>query len=587
LKNSTLLQVKSNDTNELSGVEELKPILAVPKAYADLDFLKDEFFKRMYGKAENTLREYARAIDRLYAFMKREAIISFKDIKEEDIKAYKGELFKKGYSDVTVHYDMNALNRYCNFLIAFGLLDINPFRHAARISRPANTRKSRRYYSHHETTRRYNNFLATKYAQSIRVPYLKSLRVFLQYLESRSIKSVCSVSRETISEYIDHLWNHRDGNGAHYGIKTIAQRLQHLKIFFKFFYIEGIITFNPTKTLSVRNWMRDHTPDPRPKCISPVRKTSLFDGLFEEYMKYIKMKGYSPHTLRLYKKDLYIFFDWLGAKHIGKVSEVAKRVLQEYYKELHNYKGPDGKIWAHTTKYSNLVTIRRFFQFLLRHDYISTDPSATIELPKKERGLPTTCISDPDARKLLAVTKVSNSPFALRDKAILELLYSSAIRSTELCYLDVSDVDLENNYVKIRHAKGGKSFERVVPFGRLAHNAIKGYMLKLRPQLVKNDTPVLFLSCRGLRLCNSTMCRIVKDYAERAGIKTRVTTHSWRVGCATELLKNGVDIRYVQEQLGHHSLESTKQYVRLIPKDLKKMHNLYHPREKYYRSGGG
>ena len=549
-----------------------------------LNILKDEFFNRMKDKAHNTLNEYRRSIGRLYEFMEEEGLKSIHDLTRKDIRSFQEYLYKKLYnSSVTIHYHLKTLSRFCNFLIIFGLLNKNPFKEVAVISKPATAEKAKRYYSHEETLRRYTNYLKKKYCYRIYKQYFYSLKSFITFLETKSIKSVCSVTPEFVLEYAGYLWSYRNYYGRAYSIKTIIGKLGDLKKFYRFFHGEGLISHDPTKKLNISKFIRELLPDTRPKFVVVEKDETQFDKLFLEYKNYLKTKGYAIDTIKGYKKDLYIFFDWLDRRLIKRIEDITKPLLLDYYKELHSYKGIKQKGWSSSSRYSHLIAIRKFFQFLFRYDYINSDPTATIEMPKKEKGLPMSCIFDTEARKILNAVDLSKESLSLRDKAILELLYSSAIRSKELCYLNIDDIDFENNYIRIRHAKGGKSFERVVPFGKLAHKALKDYLTTLRPQLATNGTKILFLSYRGNRLYNNTVCKIVKTYVLKAGIKNRITTHSWRVGCATELLRDGVDIRYVQEQLGHRCLESTKLYARLIPKDLKKMHSRHHPREKYYR----
>ncbi len=179
---------------------------------------------------------------------------------------------------------------------------------------------------------------------------------------------------------------------------------------------------------------------------------------------------------------------------------------------------------------------------------------------------------------LLEAPLLSTERLKLRDKAILEMLYSTGLRSNELRSLDIEDIDYEQEMVHVRSPKGGPKYHRVVPIGKTALQYLNLYFKEERPGIDFEDSQALFLSFWGKRLRNDGVLDIVKKYVFQCGLRKRITTHSLRVTCATDMLRKGADIRYVQEHLGHERLASTQIYTRVSVKDLKRVHQKYHPR---------
>ncbi len=203
-----------------------------------------------------------------------------------------------------------------------------------------------------------------------------------------------------------------------------------------------------------------------------------------------------------------------------------------------------------------------------------------IVAPKEEQRLTRTVLTQEETMDLLKAV-LPRDPVSIRDRAILELLYACGIRTTELCNLKVSEVDLKEQTIMIVHGKGGKS--RIVPIGQYASHYIGLYLEKGRKRLLmgrRTDPGNLFLTSRGTPFSRQTINRTVIGRANRLlGGKKRITVYSMRHGAASHLIANGVDIAYVARLLGHESLETTKRYLKIEIGDLKKMHALYHPRE--------
>lgn len=570
-------------TNNLTIVEDQKTKSASSACEnIGLDVLKEEFFRRMQDKAKNTLHEYRRSIARLYCFMNKNKIETIEKLTESDIRQFQLSLFSIGNSATTVRYHIKTLRRFCNFLIRWRLLEFSPFKYCDIIPTPERITRSRRYYSHEESLRRYYNYLKKHYGYRVSKGYLDNLKAFILYLEEKDIKSVSSVKYEDLAQYAEYIWNYRSPNGKNYTPVTIRDKLEGVKKFYRIFFLEGLIDENPSKRLNIPAFLRSKLPDTRPRQLILEKNDTLFDRLVVEFKAYITTRGFAERSVKKYTRELEIFFVWLKKRCINDPKEVTKHVIMDYYKEIHNYRGIEGGGWSPSTRHNHLLIIRKFFYFLTLFDHINNNPTDYIELPKKEAGLPMSLLKDSEAKRILESIGPSKE-LALRDKAIIELLYSTAVRANELCHIEINDVDFEARQILIREPKGGKSNQRVVPFGTFADKALRDYIGHLRPKLLNGNSKALFLSKRGNMMSNNSVCDLVKEYAREAGIKNKITTHSFRVGCATEMLRNGADVRYVQTLLGHKRIETTQIYTRVNITDLKKIHKRYHPREKYYR----
>lgn len=569
--------------NELSQVEEQKPEGIGPIAGNISRYvLRQEFFGRMQDKAKNTLFEYRRSIARLYEFMNQHKIGNLADLTQENIKEFQLSLFKMGYSQTTVFYHIKTLRRFCNFLRRWRLLSFNPFQYCDIVPSPERLARSKRYYSHQESKGYYHNYLKKHYGFRVTRSYLYNLKGFIGYLEEKGIKSISSVKYENIVKYAEYIWSYRAPNGKNYTPVTIRDKLEGVKKFYRIFFIEGLIDENPAKRLNIPAFLKSKLPDTRPRQLIQDKKDTLFGRLALEFKTYITTRGFAEKTVKKYLNELELLFSWLEERQIKEPKEVNKHVIMDYYKRIHDYKGATGCGWSPSTRHNHLVVIRKFFYFLTQFDYIEKNPTDYVELPKTEAGLPMSLLKDSEAKRILESID-SSMELALRDRAIIELLYSTAVRANELCHIEIGDVDFEARQIIIRVPKGGKSKQRVVPFGTFADKTLREYIEYLRPQLVNGYSKALFLTKRGFMMNTHFLCELVKEYAAKAGIQTKITTHSFRVGCATEMLRNGADVRYVQTLLGHKRIETTQIYTRVNIEDLKRIHKRYHPREKYYR----
>lgn len=281
-----------------------------------------------------------------------------------------------------------------------------------------------------------------------------------------------------------------------------------------------------------------------------------------EYLEYLNIdKKYSNNTILSYHNDLKIYLNFLKEKSVLKVQEKDVQIFLDQERQDKN-----SRTIAHL-----LTVLNNFYQFLLKNQYLSKNPVEYIELPKLKKTLPTV-LSHKEIESLLDIELVTKYDY--RNKAMLELLYSSGLRVSELVNLTVYDVQLSENIVRII-GKGGK--ERIVPIDDYATKYLTIYMNEYRPQLMKKQiTNDLFLNNLGKKISRQAMFKIIQQIALKKGIRTHFSPHTLRHSFATHLLENGADLRSIQELLGHSSISTTQIYTH-VSNQLKKENYEYHP----------
>lgn len=300
------------------------------------------------------------------------------------------------------------------------------------------------------------------------------------------------------------------------------------------------------------------------------------------YEEHLKISSYSQGTIRQYLKDIGLFLDWcLKEKGITRIQEVTKELLRQYQNLIYAQRRlKDGKPLSLNSKYHRLINLKNFFKILVRGGIILYSPAQDLEMPRPRKDILRDTLKENEVRKILEAAKPKD-PLTIRDRAILELFYSTGMRNTELRTLKISDIDLKLEEIRIRQGKGRFGHrQRLIPLGRMAAAHLEEYLLKARPKLVGKDSPdILFVTQTGRQLHTNHVNLIVKKYAGLCGIKRRVYPHLFRHSFATHLLRRGADIRAIQEMLGHTCLDSTKVYTKVEITDLKRIHRKTHPRE--------
>lgn len=301
------------------------------------------------------------------------------------------------------------------------------------------------------------------------------------------------------------------------------------------------------------------------------------DPRIDEFLTYLRFeKGLADNTIAAYRRDLAVWQRYCSERGISP-SRAASDDLTAYLGFLRS-KGSDGAPYSPASVARMLVSLRSFHRFLVREGHATTDPTAKIGSPKRPRSIPK-AIPLEDVERL--IESPGRDKLGKRDRAILESLYGAGMRISELVNLDLDDVDLDEGTVLIRSGKGGKS--RRVPIGRAARAALGDYVTTVRPQLAsKSRVPAaaIFLNSRGSRLSRQGCWKILRRYAEMAGLEDRVSPHTLRHSFATHMLDAGADIRVVQDLLGHASLATTQVYTLVSDSKLREVYYSSHPRAR-------
>lgn len=296
----------------------------------------------------------------------------------------------------------------------------------------------------------------------------------------------------------------------------------------------------------------------------------ILKDTLEDFFHYLKIeRGLSENTLMSYRRDLNNYYTFIKEKS-NKISwNVVLR--DDITRFLYTLKD-EGKSTATIARM--ISSLRLFHQFLVRENLVENDPSLHIETPRKERKLPSVLSTD-EVEKLLNIP--INSPLDIRNKAMLEFIYATGLRVTEVVTLRVSDLHLTMGFVRCI-GKGAK--ERIVPLGDVAKEALENYLQHSRHILLKNQTGInaLFLNQHGRPLSRQGFWKILKTVARHASITKNLTPHMLRHSFATHLLENGADLRAVQEMLGHADISTTQIYTHVTQARLKDIYQEFHPR---------
>lgn len=293
------------------------------------------------------------------------------------------------------------------------------------------------------------------------------------------------------------------------------------------------------------------------------------DSLLESFVQYMAVeRGLAANTLESYERDLTAYIGFLERAGVMDVQRVNQAAITGYLQDLR----ASGR--ASATVSRNIASIRAFHSFLVREGVTEHDPAVDLSSPKLARRLPRVMTSE-EVVHLLA-QPAADSSIGVRDRAMLELLYATGLRVSELISLNVADVNLSASFLQC-FGKGSK--ERIVPFGRLAVRAVTDYVRQARAHLVKDPAQTaLFVNHVGDRLTRQGFWKIIKKYARQANIEAEITPHTLRHSFATHLLENGADLRSVQEMLGHADISTTQVYTHVTHERLREVYTRAHPR---------
>ena len=302
----------------------------------------------------------------------------------------------------------------------------------------------------------------------------------------------------------------------------------------------------------------------------------------DRYLEWMGVHAYSERTVAMSRVAINFFIDWAEERGVVRPQEVTKLILQRYQRHLYYYRQPCGKPLSFGSQHSRLSPLRGFFRWLSKQNHILYNPGADLELPRVERRLPRHVLTQSEVEAILQVPKLDDA-VGLRDRAILEVFYSTGMRRSELIGISVYDLDGERGTVRIDQGKGRK--DRIVPLGERAARWVDKYQVDLRPSLVMEpDDAILFLTHFGEPFTPQRMSQLVKGHVNNAGIGKTGACHLFRHAMATMMLENGADIRFIQQMLGHASVETTQIYTHVSIQKLKEIHNATHPGAKLERT---
>lgn len=294
-----------------------------------------------------------------------------------------------------------------------------------------------------------------------------------------------------------------------------------------------------------------------------------------EYLTWMRVHNYARTTIAGRERYLGYFTQFAGQHGIDEAEAVTFELVQDYQHRLFAHRKRDGMPLSVGTQVQRLVPVAQFFSWLRRTDRIGSNPAADLDMPRPDRRLPEATLSAAEMGGVLRGPDISR-PLGLRDRAVLEVFYSTGLRRAELIELSMRDVDYDRGTVFVRHGKGAK--DRYVPIGERALFWLRLYVELARPGFVGDRFPNhLFLSSVGTPLCADWLSRKVRRYLALAGVDKRGSCHLLRHTVATLMLEGGADIRYVAEMLGHARLETTQRYTRVSIDRLRTVHAATHP----------
>ena len=295
----------------------------------------------------------------------------------------------------------------------------------------------------------------------------------------------------------------------------------------------------------------------------------------DAWLEALRSRNYSESTLEGRAFSLRFFAAWAQERDVTRAAEVTRPILEAYQRWLSRYEQKPGKRLSWSTQRERIGTLRDWFRWLTRQNILIHNPASELELPRPERRLPVSGLSRDELEKLLAVPDVADL-LGLRDRAMLEVLYATGLRRTELCRLECPDVSPERGTVTVRQGKGKK--DRVVPLGGRAAVWVTRYADEVRPRLLLDTrTHALFLTGYGGPFNPDVFSRMVTVAMTRAGLGKRGSCHLLRHTCATHMLEGGADIRFIQQLLGHEKLETTAIYTEVTIRQLLEVHARCHP----------
>lgn len=305
----------------------------------------------------------------------------------------------------------------------------------------------------------------------------------------------------------------------------------------------------------------------------PVEHTGFYAYLLK-YNEAMQLRNYASTTLHRRESDIRRFIGWCDERGLEKPQDITKPMLEQYHKHLFYYRQANGEPLSATSRNHYLTSVKQFFKWLTQENYLLYNPASELVIPKQTPSLPVV-LSVEEVEALLQQPDLKTVA-GLRDRAILELFYSTGIRRSELINLKLHDLSLSRKTLYVREGKGGK--DRLLPIGERALGWLENYLQKSRPQLLLTiNEPTVFLNDYGEAFRDSKLGDKVKRFMKNAGIEVLGSCHLLRHAMATHMLENGAELRFIQAMLGHSDYRATQIYTHVSIRKLQEIHAATHP----------
>ena len=302
---------------------------------------------------------------------------------------------------------------------------------------------------------------------------------------------------------------------------------------------------------------------------------SGFMPYLNQFLEWSLVMNYSERTVDIRALHMKRFIRWCDERGLDKPQDITRPILERYRRHLYYYRKKDGQPLSLNTQCQRLGPIKAFFKWLTKENHILYNPASEMEMPRRHKRLPQHILSIDEVETILNQTLLQGD-LGIRDRAIIETLYSTGIRRMEAVNLKLYDIDLNNGTLMVREGKGKK--DRMVPLGERACAWLQKYIEEIRLTLVvEPDDGTVFLTEYGQAMIKNRMSDVVKKHIEAAGILKPGACHIFRHSMATHMLENGADIRFIQMILGHSTLSTTEIYTQVSIRKLKEIHRATHP----------
>lgn len=295
----------------------------------------------------------------------------------------------------------------------------------------------------------------------------------------------------------------------------------------------------------------------------------------QRFLEWMRITNYSERTVEGRELYLNYFIAWCDERSLKRPQDITRPILERYQRYLYHHRKANGEPLSFRSQYTRLIPVRAYFKWLAKYNHILYNPASEIELPKLEKRLPKHVLTQSEAEQVINQADVTTA-LGIRDRAILETLYSTGMRRMEIINLKLYDLDAERGTVMVRQGKGRK--DRMIPIGDRAIAWIEKYLHDVRLELlVAEDEGVLFLTNLGEAFTPNRLTQMVRNYVNAAELGKTGSCHLFRHTMATLMLEHGADIRFIQEMLGHVKIDTTQIYTQVSIRKLKQIHMATHP----------